>query len=419
MSAPSVAEADTLIARTVRRHALGWLVAANVVGVWLAGLLVWPALGDLAGPLTYGRWIPVHLNWQLYGWCALPLVGVLMRWILKPQHPAAVEHARVALGAWSVALGLGAISWLGGTVSGKIFLDWHGWARPVLPLAMIVLWTVLAAHVWWGRRQDSAAVGLAKAAVLTGLLAVPTLLWWAAGRTVYPPINVDSGGATGASLLGSTLGIVGIFGLIPRMLGVRGKEGALSGGTVAVFWGSFAVSLGVWGAIEQGNSSHHDWGQILGLGLLMAWVPLLAWWWRQWDWSPGARRWMRAALIWWAVLVFTGWLTFLPELSERLKFTNGLVAHAHLAMAGLVTSVNGMILNQMDSQRPVVKGMAWWQGGAAVMVVVLLVMGWFERDHAAAFYFGAWWVDAGYGVRLGAGVAMSLASMRLLGETRR
>ena len=31
------------------RHSLFWLVAANAVGVWLGRVLVWPAVGDLAG----------------------------------------------------------------------------------------------------------------------------------------------------------------------------------------------------------------------------------------------------------------------------------------------------------------------------------------------------------------------------------
>ena len=40
--------------------------------LWLSLLLLWPGLGDLFAPLTYGRWMPLHMNWQLYGWTALP-----------------------------------------------------------------------------------------------------------------------------------------------------------------------------------------------------------------------------------------------------------------------------------------------------------------------------------------------------------
>ncbi len=421
------------VARVVRRHALGWLVAANAVGLWLAALLLWPTLGDAIAPLTYGRWMPLHMNWQLYGWCALPLVGLLLRWVLVLDHPAVVRHTRVVLGAWSLALLLGGVSWLGGVVSGKLFLDWHGWARPVLAVAMVVLWTVLAAHLWWGWEREAGWQRWAKAAVLFGLVMVPPLMWWVAGRDVYPAINRDSGGATGAALLGSTLGIVGIYGFLPRMLGVS-QQAAKEGDTSACnvirykwlrcgegwFWGEYGLSVGVWWVLRHGDSSHHDWQQIAGLGVLLAWVPLLIWWWRRQDWCEGARPWVKAACWWWGLLVLSGWITFLPEVSERLKFTNGLVAHAHLAMAGLVTSVGGVILNQLDPSRPVRRGLVLWQVGAAVMVSVLLVMGWFERDQAGVFFYGdVWWVKAGYGVRLAAGVAMALASVQLLGETRR
>ena len=419
VSSSNQSRLDVELAQTVRRHALGWLVAANLVGVWLALVLVWPRVGDTIAPLTYGRWMPLHLNWQLYGWSAVPLIGVLMRWILKPDHPQAVRHARIALGGWSLALLLGGLAWLGGTVSGKLFLDWHGWARPLLPVAMIGLWTILAAHCWWSWRDARSSQRWAKTGVMLGLAAVPSVMWWVASREVYPAVNVDSGGATGAALLGSTLGIVGIFGMMPRMLGVAVKHEAPSHRGGLLFWGAYVVSFAVWLAINRGDSSHHDGEQIVGLGVLLAWVPLLVWWWRRFGWCDGARPWMTAALIWWAVLVVSGWVTFLPEISERMKFTNGLVAHAHLAMAGLVTSVNGVILNELNPQRPVLRGFGWWQTGAAVMVVGLLVMGWFERDHAVAFYAGAWWVAAGYGLRLAMGVLMALASVRLLGETRR
>src|SRR3954462_8103478 len=59
----------------VAAHSLAWLVAANMVGVLLAAMVLWPGINEWIAPLTYGRWIPLHLDWQLYGWCALPLVG--------------------------------------------------------------------------------------------------------------------------------------------------------------------------------------------------------------------------------------------------------------------------------------------------------------------------------------------------------
>ncbi len=70
-------------------------------------------------------------------------------------------------------------------------------------------------------------------------------------------------------------------------------------------------------------------------------------------WAPVSRRWLGAAFVWWCLLVLTGWLDFLPGISERVKFTNVLVAHSHLAMAGMVTSLNvALLLNLGPAHAP-------------------------------------------------------------------
>ncbi|MFN7343341.1 MAG: hypothetical protein ACK5TA_08400, partial [bacterium] len=56
-------------------HALAWLVIGNGIGLFLSILLLFPSLNP--GELTYGRWTPVHLNAQLYGWTAMPLIAWL------------------------------------------------------------------------------------------------------------------------------------------------------------------------------------------------------------------------------------------------------------------------------------------------------------------------------------------------------
>ncbi len=58
-------------------HSAAWLVAANAVGVLLAALLLLPGVNGLLAAWTYGRWMPVHMNMELYGWCSLPLVAFL------------------------------------------------------------------------------------------------------------------------------------------------------------------------------------------------------------------------------------------------------------------------------------------------------------------------------------------------------
>ena len=56
-------------------HGLFWLAFANAVGVLIAILLLVPALNRQLGEWTYGRWMMVHMNLELYGWASIPLVG--------------------------------------------------------------------------------------------------------------------------------------------------------------------------------------------------------------------------------------------------------------------------------------------------------------------------------------------------------
>lgn len=404
--------ARTTLARVATQHSLFWLVAANAIGLWLAATLLWPALGDLVAPLSYGRWMPLHLNWQLYGWCALPFVAALLHWYLDAADARAAAQARFALGAWSLALLLGGVAWLAGNTSGKLFLDWHGLTRGMLPAAMLVLWAVLAAHTW-RRRGTLGRGGLwVRGGALLGLLTVPPVLYLSSGRDYYPAVNPDSGGATGAALLGSTLGIVTLFGLLPFMLGRHRTA------PTRWFWIALLGSWGMFAGMRHGSVSHHRPDQIIGLGLLVAWVPLLPLYWRRFDWSVGGRRWLWASWAWWLLLVVTGWLTFLPGLSERLKFTNGLVAHAHLAMAGLVTAVNALVLHTLGGGLSRRTAFWLWQAGCAAQVALLLALGWVENASAGALFRSEAWTQLIYGGRLAAGLAMAVASLLWFKEAR-
>ncbi|MFI5335757.1 MAG: hypothetical protein ACHQ5A_03185, partial [Opitutales bacterium] len=365
-------------ARSVARHSLGWLVAANFVGALLAVLLLWPEANSLLAPFTYGRWVPLHLDWQLYGWCSLPLTGVLMAAVAGgPEHPATSCSFRLSLRIWSVTLLLGGFSWLGGTVSGKLFLDWAGWARPLLPLAMAALWFALAGAL---RDRWAPLHGGRKALLVSvlGVLAlVPFVLYYTAGPGTFPAVNPDSGGATGTSLLGSNLGIVAVGGLLPLLLQLPRKSVSKTRTRLSLlFWPVLAGSA-VWFALRpHGDVSHHEPGEIIGLGLVLAMVPVVIGHLGSFQWPVAAERWWRAAAAWWIALVASGWVIFLPGVSESVKFTHVLVAHSHLAMAGLVSSVGGAVLAALGcAPGRASAGFWWWQLGCLAHVLVLLAIG--------------------------------------------
>lgn len=395
----------------VRRHSLAWLVAANLVGCLLAVLLLWPELNDRLAPLTYGRWVPLHLNWSLYGWCALPLVGVLLHYYL-PTDDRAAFAARWVVRIWSGALLAGGLSWLAGRVGGKLFLDWTGSARSLWAFAGLVLWTGLLFQAWRNPALSRWAWG-----ILIALGAVPPLLYWAAAPGTYPPVNPATGGATGASLLGSTLGVVGIFGLLPWLLRLPPVGPAWPRRWFAA---GLALSLSLYAGIGHGDASHYRPDQIIGLGSLVIWLPLAWWYGRAFQWAPASRPWLAAAFGWWVLLVLSGWFIFLPGVADRVKFTNVLVAHSHLAMAGLVTSLHlALLLNLGSGRAPHITSFWLWQAGCILHIAALVWLGWQEAAQPTLLQIRGGMADLCYGLRLASGGVMLLASVDWLGTLGR
>lgn len=394
-----------------------WLLLANLVGLWLALLLVWPELAAGLGEWTYGRWMPLHMDWQLYGWCALPLVGLLLSAFLSPRYGSRPGDLHVGFGAWSLALLLGGWSSLHGVVSGKLFLNWQGAGRVAFPVAQMVLVAVLGLAVWgaWhAGRASKLELGIKVGALLL-LLSSPLALFITAGREVYPPIDPTSGGATGHSLLASSLGIILIFGLMPWLL--RVPQRATRVNQWKVFAAAYLISCGIWALIEHGNASNESLNQVLGLAVLLAWVPLVVWYHRGFVWPAGLRLWRYAFYAWWGLLTVDGFLTFLPGVLDVLKFTNAMVGHAHLAMAGMVSALNMLILGSLgsvESDDPWLDRSAFWlwQIGTCLYVLVMTVQGVREGLEPQVLWSENRLTHAIYLLRLLAGLLMLAASVR-------
>jgi cytochrome c oxidase cbb3-type subunit 1 len=344
-------------------HGLFWLVVANGVGVLLALLLLVPGGNALFGEWTYGRWVPVHLNLQLFGWTSLPLVGWLLR-VYRLDEVGLRFFGQVAVWAWSLALVVGALAWLGGRTSGKIFLDWSGGSLAVFVGALLVLWVVLAMG-WWKSGR-----GWGRFAGLVALAVVPVSMVLAASREIYPPVNPSTGGPTGASLLGSTLFVVCLLLLVPRSLG---KVRIKGGWWTKVAWAVFAGEAVCWVLLEKPQASHWEVGQWLGLGLLLLWVPLLPLFFRTYAWERTERRWLRGFLAWLILLLISGWLAFLPGVLDEIKFTSSLVAHSHLAMAGFTSAFLLFMMASLSGRGELLLA-GFWSWNLAVLGYVVLMM---------------------------------------------
>lgn len=398
-------------------HSLAWLFAANLIGVWLAVLLLFPNAGHWLGAWSYGRWTPVHLNFQLYGWMALPLVAWAMR-IYRAHRAPVSTWARAALLLWSLALAVGGISWLSGTTSGKLFLDWAGFSRILFPLAILFLWCVLAVaygQAWRDPDNRRLAVRAVKLLGLALLLPIPSAIYLASSPGLYPAVNPDTGGPTGASQLESTLIVVLILLLLPYGLTHRKRGGRR---WLLVSWFTIVLEGLLCLALGSADVSHHRPVQFLSLASLLVWVPLLPAYFSAFEWPGVTRPWRIATFAWWAVLVPTGWAFFLPGILDRLKFTDGLVAHSILAMAGFVTSLLVLILGVLLREHADVFNSRWafiaWHGSALAYVVLFLLAGWREGIDPTFTIVPGPARNILYVARLILGIAMTAASAEWL-----
>ncbi len=361
-------------------HALLWLVFANAVGVMIALLLLFPLLNQLLGEWSYGRWIMVHINIELYGWTSLPMVGFLFR-VYGVDRGALARWCRPVLWVWSAALGVGAYTWLSGHSSGKLYLDWSGTARIFFPLAMLALWLLLAvAFVREGRKTNEKIYARsAKILGLALLFLVPIVMYAACSPSYYPAVNPDTGGPTGASQLESSLIIVAILLMLPFGL-TRRKAG--HGSMIAIAWIIMLAEFLLCFALGRADISHHRPAQYLSLGSLLLWIPLTPVYYAAFEWNANTRRWRIAFLCWWPALVLTGWVLFLPGILDHFKFTDGLVGHSLLAMAGFTSSLLIFVTVQLLGEGGWIFNRArsfyGWNVAVAGYVVLMTAAGWRE-----------------------------------------
>jgi cytochrome c oxidase cbb3-type subunit 1 len=399
-------------------HSLLWLVIANFIGVMIALLLLVPALNNLLGEWTYGRWIMVHINLELYGWTSLPLVAFLFKAYGAHQGPLAL-WCRPVLWVWSAALAVGAFSWLSGYSSGKLFLDWSGYARVLFPLAMLALWMLLAIAFLREWKAESIATRSAKIFGLVLLLLVPFVMFFASSPDYYPAINPDTGGPTGASQLESSLMIVAILLMLPYGLTQR-KAGRAP--IIFSAWGIMAAEFLLCFALGRADISHHRPAQFLSLASLLVWIPLTPAYYAAFAWNENTRPWRIAFLCWWSALLLTGWVLFLPGILDHFKFTDGLVGHSLLAMAGFISSLLIFVLVQLLGEDGWIfhRTLSFYGWNIAVVgyVVLMTMAGWREGFDPTFTIVPGTARNILYILRLVVGVVMFAASVDwLIGAT--
>ncbi len=397
-------------------HAIAWLTLGNTIGLMLAVLLVLPRLNSFLGEWTYGRWMMVHMNVLLFGWCSLPLIGFLFR-VYGAERGVTAQWCRPAVWLWSAALVAGSCSWLSGESSGKLFLDWSGYSRVFFPAVMFGLWVVLALAFVRGVRIGPKAGWAAVTAKMLGLvilLAVPFVIYTASGPGGYPYINPDTGGPTGQSQLESSLGIVLLLLLLP--LGIASIKMPTRRGILPLAWTVLIVQAMLCAALGRADASHRAPGQWLGVSSLIVWAALVPAYYNLFAWRAETRRWRTAFLAWWIGLVVSGCIFFLPGVLDRFKFTDGLVGHSLTAVAGCLTAYLAFILIELTGDYGArLFNATWsfyaWNLGVLAYVLLMTVTGWIEGAHPEFTFVPGIARNVAYWIRVLTGAAMLAASL--------
>lgn len=184
--------------------------------------------------------------------------------------------------------------------------------------------------------------------------------------------------------------------------------------------GSILVAFGghcaFFAFVGLGEQTHREPLQIAAVASLLVWAWLLPRWLGRFDWPEGSRPWLFAFLAWGGALLASAVPMFLPGLLDRIKFTNALVGHAHLAMAGMATSFAVLLLTVLDWETRGAfadrAAFVLWHAGNAAHVAALAGAGALEAADPGIVFRSDPSIMFFYSVRAAAGAAMLLAAGR-------
>jgi len=192
---------------------------------------------------------------------------------------------------------------------------------------------------------------------------------------------------------------------------------------VTASWILLATEAVLCAALSRTDISHHLPAQYLSLGSLLLWIPMTPAYYTAFSWHPSACRWRTAFLCWWAALIISGWVLFLPGVLDHFKFTDGLVGHSIAALAGFVTALLIFVMTQLLGDNGSLFNRTWsfytWNIGVLSYVIIMTIAGWFEGSDPAFTIVPGIARNLLYFLRLLTGLAMLAASADWLRDASR
>jgi cytochrome c oxidase cbb3-type subunit 1 len=198
---------------------------------------------------------------------------------------------------------------------------------------------------------------------------------------------------------------------------------AVHSGWIRASWAVFLLECVLCIALGRADISHHRPAQFLAVGSLLIWAPLTPAYYAAFQWRANTRLWRSAFLGWWSALLVTGWVLFLPGILDHFKFTDGLVGHSLLAMAGFVSSLLIFVMVQLLGEDGWIFNRArsfyGWNLAVAGYVILMSVAGWREGFDPTFTIVPGSARDILYILRFVAGAAMLASSLDWLIDATR
>ncbi|MGH8046319.1 MAG: cbb3-type cytochrome c oxidase subunit I [Chthoniobacterales bacterium] len=378
---------------------IAWLLAGSLLGLLAALKMTHSHMLDAQSWLTFGRVRPAHLNIMVYGWASSVGIGVGI-WLMGRLCRVALRHRGLLMGAgvvWNLGVLLGAVGILAGQSRGIEWLEFPGWATPVLfvAFALIGMWAVIMF-----RFRRPGHVYVSQWYLLAAFLWFPWLYATANVLLIWQPVQGSVVGAVnwwyGHNVLGlwfTPIGLASAYYMIPKVIGRPIHSYYLS---ILGFW-SLAL-------FYSWNGMHHLIGGPFPAWMIsasvvasvMMFIPVLTvainhhltmrGHFQYLKWSPTLRFTVLGAMTY-TIVSLQGSLMAIPSLNNLTHFTDYTVGHAHLGLYGFFTM---MMFGAMYYIIPLLVGWEWpsatmirWHfwlaaSGIALMVVSLMLGGFLQ-----------------------------------------
>lgn len=354
--------------------AIFWLLIGSLLGLVSAWKMTHPALLDSMAWLTFGRIRPAHLNAVVYGWASSAGMGTGL-WLMSRLCRVPLMHSKLLISAaifWNIGVFVGILGILAGDSRSIEWLEFPGYATPVLFVAYVFIgiWALIMF-----RYRRPGHIYVSQWYLLAAFLWFPWLYATANILLVWQPAQGSAQGAVnwwfGNNILGlwfAPIGLASAYYMIPKVTGRPVHSYYLS---ILGFW-SLAI-------FYSWNGMHHliggpfpAWMISAGVAAsIMMFIPVatvainhhmtMRGHFDALKWSPTLRFTVFGAVAY-TLVSLQGISMSIPSLNTLTHFTDYTVGHAHLGLYGFFSMM------MFGAMYYIVPRLVGWEWPSATMI---------------------------------------------------